>query len=223
MRIRLSYITSIVFTLILLSGCKHFEYEPYFEVPPAPLEDITAYSYFKTGTYWIYKDSASAVEDSVYVFVDTNYLYHQTNTYQEEGDYMFYGFRAYSEYDSCVYYYSISMGNYILTTHEVGCLLRKYKQPNYIGATFLMTNRFVAGDQIGYYAAQGMTYYKDYYDSLQILSNSFHKVSKFHSTINETMENSPTNFYIAKNIGIIRKEKLNTSQTWNLIRYHIVQ
>ena len=115
------------------------------------------------------------------------------------------------------------MGNYILTTHEVGCLLRKYKQPNYIGATFLMTNRFVAGDQIGYYAAQGMTYYKDYYDSLQILSNSFHKVSKFHSTINETMENSPTNFYIAKNIGIIRKEKLNTSQTWNLIRYHIVQ
>ncbi|MBL7889224.1 MAG: hypothetical protein JNL24_06705 [Bacteroidia bacterium] len=212
-----------VFTLLLFNSCGKFEYEKYYEVPPAPLADLPAYSYFKTGTYWVYKDSASGVEDSVYVFADTSYLYHQTNTTQEEGDYMFYGFRAYSNYDSCVYYYSISMGNYILTTKEVGALLRKYKQTDYIGATYTMTNRFIDGDQIIYYAAQGITYYKQSYDSLLIGTNVFRNVVKFHHTKDETMELSPSNVYFSKHVGLVRKEKLSTNQIWELVRYQVIQ
>ncbi|MCK6648418.1 MAG: hypothetical protein L6Q66_02075 [Bacteroidia bacterium] len=217
------YIGVLFLSTIILISCEKFDYEKYYEQPPDPLEDLPSYSYFKTGTYWIYKDSVTNALDSIYVFADTNYLYHQTNTTQEEGDYMFYGFRAYSSYDSCIYYYSISMGNYILSTREVGALLRKYKQTDYIGATYLMTNRFIEGDQIGYYAAQGITYYKQSYDSLLIGTNVFRDVVKFHHTKDETMELSPSNVYFSKHVGLIRKEKLNTNQVWELVRYQIIQ
>ncbi|MDF2453926.1 MAG: hypothetical protein K0S26_3430 [Bacteroidota bacterium] len=32
-----------------------------------------------------------------------------------------------------------------------------------------------------------------------------------------------TYYYIAKNIGIVRREQLDSNRTWNLIRYNIVQ
>ncbi|MBK7183414.1 MAG: hypothetical protein IPH89_10985 [Bacteroidetes bacterium] len=67
----------LISVLSVFVSCQ-YEYEPYFAVPEQAiqLEDLTAYSYFKTGTYWIYKDSASGVEDSVYVFYDTTFQYH---------------------------------------------------------------------------------------------------------------------------------------------------
>lgn len=217
------YIGVLFLSTIILISCEKFDYEKYYEQPPDPLEDLPSYSYFKTGTYWIYKDSVTNALDSIYVFADTNYLYHQTNTTQEEGDYMFYGFRAYSSYDSCIYYYSISMGNYILSTREVGALLRKYKQTDYIGATYLMTNRFIEGDQIGYYAAQGMTYFSSFLDIYFIEQNQYEKVAQFYHTKNETDSLHATLYRIGKNIGVLEKRRIDNTKVWKLINSHIIQ
>jgi hypothetical protein len=223
MRIAFNCFFFIFLSTLLFSGCKKFEYEAYFEEPSKPLEDLSAYSYFKTGTYWIYKDSASGVEDSMYVYYDTSYSYYQNNGWQDEGTYMFYYFNAHSYFDSYDYTYKISMGNYSIVTGTTGVERIKRKPTDYVGDTYLMHNSIEENAAMSLYTGTGTTYFKRHYDSLNVVTNKFYSVSKFFDTNNETEYHSPTHFYIAKNIGIIRKEKLDTIQTWNLIRYHIVQ
>ncbi len=219
----LHYINCLLFSIVLLNSCKKFEYQAYFEEPPKPLEDLSAYSYFKTGTYWIYKDSASGIEDSVYVYYDTSYSYYQNNGWQDEGTYMFYYFNAHSYYDSYDYTYKISMGNYSVVSGATGVERIKRKPTDYVGDTYLMHNKFVSDLAMTLYTGTGTTYFKTFYDSITFTTNRFYLVSKFFDTNNETEYHSPTNFYIAKNIGIIRKEKSDSSIVWNLIRYHITQ
>lgn len=210
--------------LIFFTACKK---DPPVENPSTGSgytpQDLTAYSYFKTGTYWIYKDSTSGVEDSVYVYADTSYQYFRTGTVQQDGNYMYYNYHAHSYYDTYDYYYHIDMGNYILSTKEVGTVRIRTKPTDYVGETYLMSNRFLPDDAIGWYLGTGMTYYKGDYDSINISGTYYYNVAKFYDTQNLTEYESPTHFYIAKNIGIIRKEKLDSNKVWNLIRYNIVQ
>ena len=186
-------------------------------------QDLTAYSFFKTGTYWIYKDSTSGVEDSVYVYADTSYLYFRTGTVQQDGNYMYYDCRAHSYYDSYNYYYQIDMGYYSLSTKEVGTVRIRTKPGDYVGETFLMSNRFVTNDMITWYLGTGSTYYKEFYANINILGTNYYNVAKFYDSQNLSEYESPTNFYIAKNIGIIKKEKADSNKVWNLLRYNIIQ
>ena len=47
--------------------------------------------------------------------------------------------------------------------------------------------------------------------------------SKMNNTIDVIQNSQKTNYFIAKNIGIIRKEYLDSAKVWNLVRYNIVQ
>lgn len=218
------YLFLSVLIVTFFTNCKKDpDVTPQPSGPTYTSQDLTAYSYFKTGTYWIYKDSTSGAEDSVYVSYDTSYLYHQSGTVQAEGDYMFYNCIAHSYFDTYDYHYKISMGYYDLVTKEVGTVRIRTKPTDYVGETYLMSNRFVQDDMITWYLGTGTTYYKGLYDSLNVLGTYYYKVAKFYDSQNLSEYESPTNFYIAKNIGIVRKEKLDSSKIWNLIRYNIVQ
>jgi hypothetical protein len=230
----------IIFILIsiltIFSGCQ-YEYEPYFATPePAiQLQDLTAYSYFKTGTYWIYKDSASGVEDSVYVFYDTAYSYYNTGTTGvDAGNYNFYECRMHSYIDTYNYYYKIDMGYY--GRDKVPVWREKFKPGDYVGQSFLMFNSFNPSINLYAYTSPGVITCKNYYDSLNVLGNVFLKAVNFNDTKNASENfssafgsiNPSTDFYIAKNIGIVKKHIYDTifntiNKTEYLIRYHIVQ
>jgi hypothetical protein len=231
----------IIFILInivfVFTGCQ-YEYEPYFSAPePAiQLEDLNAYSFFKTGTYWIYKDSASGVEDSVYVFYDTVYSYfHSGNSIVSAGNYNYYECHAHSYTDTYNYYYKIDMG-YYGSTKSIGTWRIKTKPGDYVGQTFLMSNKFIDGEAIAAYTSPGVISYKKSYDSVLIDNLIFNDVVWFNDTKNASENlstpfgsiNPATDFYIAKNIGIVKKHVYDTifntiNKTDNLIRYHIVQ
>lgn len=209
------------FISLLFTACHK---DPPVEPKPAvPLQDIKAYSYFKTGTYWIYKDSATSAEDSVYVYADTAYSYYNSgNPIVAAGNYMYYDCRAHSYYDTYNYYYQIDMG-YYGSEGSVGVKRIRTKPGDYVGETFLMSNRFEKGESVTLYTGTGTSYFKIFYDSLSVMGKYYKKVVKFNDTRNASEYESSTNFYIAKNIGIVRKEKLDTITTWNLIRYRIIQ
>jgi hypothetical protein len=191
--------------------------------PSVPLQDLTAYSHFKTGTYWIYKDSATLVEDSVYVYFDTAYSYYNSGTpIIAAGNYMFYECRAHSYFDSYDYYYQIDMG-YYGSKHSIGTWRKRIKPGHYVGKTFLMSNRFVDGEFINAYTTPGETYFKFFFDSLNIEGKYYRSTVKFYDSGNSSEYDSQTNFYISKNIGIARKERLDTFKIWNLIRYQVTQ
>jgi hypothetical protein len=233
----------IVFILIsivtIFAGCQ-YEYEPYFAKPGAAikLEDLNAYSFFKTGTYWIYKDSASGVEDSVYVFYDTTFQYHLgPGNWQLEGDYMQYEFHSHNFTDAYNYDYVIDMG-YYGRNGIVGPLRKKFKPGDYVGESFMMSNIFNEHNPLTYYASPGTTYFKSKYDSLNISGINFNNVVYFQDTENASeshyysgygLLNPRTDYYIAKNIGLV-KIRITDHTQFNLInkmqyliRYHIVQ
>ncbi len=232
----------IIFILIssvtVFAGCQ-YEYEPYFATPePAvQLEDLTAYSYFKTGTYWIYKDSASGVEDSVYVFYDTTFQYHLgPGNIQAEGDYMYYSYRANSSIDSFSYYYDIDYGFYSPGTNTVGVSRKKVKPGNYIGTSLLMVNYFKRNYPFGIYSSPGDLFFKTFHDSLQLNNTTYFSVASFEDTKNASesymssfgLINPKTEYSISKNIGVIKIKIIdNQFNTINkikyLVRYHIVQ
>ena len=78
-----------IISLLFISSCKK---DPELQSGPSiPLQDLPAYSHFKLGTYWVYKDSTSGIEDSMYVYSDTAYIYYNPgNGVQEAGNYMYY-------------------------------------------------------------------------------------------------------------------------------------
>lgn len=227
----------ITISLITLLGCD-YDYMPYFETPKPQIElqDLPPYTHFKTGTYWIYKDSASGVEDSVYVFYDTVYsYYHSGNSIVSAGNYYYYECHAHSYTDTYNYYYKIDMGFYG-STKSIGTWRIKTKPGDYVGQTFLMSNKFIDGEAIVAYTSPGVISYRKFYDSMLVNNLIFNNVVWFNDTKNASENLSTpfgsidpaTDFYIAKNIGIVKKHVYDTifntiNKTDILIRYHIVQ
>jgi hypothetical protein len=229
---KLFFLPLFIFTLFY-SSCKRDVPTPQPAAPPVPLQDLTAYSYFKTGTYWIYKDSATAILDSVYVPYDTSYSYYQNNRVQAAGNYMYYDTRTYSYLDNHYCYLRISMGYYGLSDgHLVGV-----ERTTNLGTSYLMSNEFIIGQAIYHPSSPGVITCQGFNDSININGISYNKVVHFHDTKNASELtytttygycNPTTDFYIAKNIGIVRKRirdyQFNTvNRTWNLVRYHINQ
>ncbi len=177
------------------------------------------YGYFQKGTYWIYQDSTSLDIDSVYVTSsqqgtdittpDPSRPYH--------GYFGFYDVYSQSSFDGFHYHYRVSTEESFGGHSEMW----EYKLNNAGSGTQtqLMTDYFVAG-QTDPEAAYPVTY-ESSYDSLKTLNTYFKNVVLFRDSKNATQNNSVTNTYIAKKVGIIRKEYLNFHEVWNLIRYHI--
>jgi hypothetical protein len=223
-KINKTFLVIALLTAALFGNCKcKKDPDPKPAEPIVPLEDLTAYSYFKKGTYWIYKDSTTGVEDSMYVYSDTSYSYYQNNGIQKEGNYMYYDCRAHSYYSGYNYYYRISMGYYGTSTSGNVVGVERTKTNPSVGSTYLMSNLFADGSFIHLYTSSGIVYFKEKWPTFNVLGNNFSNTVKFFDSKNPSEFNSPTNFYIAKNIGIVRSEKLDSNKVWNIVRYHINQ
>ncbi len=221
-----NYFFYIIFlSLFLIVACKKKK-EDDEVIPCRNFQDLQSFSYFKKGSYWIYKDSAGSSLDCVYVFNDTNYIYHNPGWgIIKEGDYQFYSNSLYSYFDGDQYFYKIDYG-YYGSNGQVGTWRERRKQtPNgYNGTTFLMYNIFEEGSFINPWTSPGEVYYKGSYDTIRIEGIVYKNIAKFFDNHNASEKNeSPTNFWVAKNIGIIRKEILDSNKIWNLIRYNVKQ
>jgi len=210
----------ILFLSFALFACKKKDED--FQ-PCDYLQDLTAYSFFKKGTYWVYKDSATSAQDCVFVYFDTVYSYHHKgNPLVKEGDYNFWDCRAHSSFDGYNYYYQIDMGFYG-SNGVIGTWRKRTKPTNYVGTTFLMSNIFEEGSYIGAYTSPGGIYCRGFSQHFNMHSTNFYTVVKFEDTKNASEFSCRTFFYIGKNIGIVRKEIVDSNKVWNLIRYKIVQ
>jgi len=52
---------------------------------------------------------------------------------------------------------------------------------------------------------------------------SFSNVQKWLNKLSMIDTRQDVCYYISKNIGIVRREQIDSNRTWNLIRYNIVQ
>ena len=211
--------------LFCFFSCKKDPSTPSYSDYRSPVPQILLdYGCFQKGTYWVYQDSASHILDSVNVS-STNQGTIKTNPDNNHPYYGYYGnynVYAISSYEGMEYHYWVDQ-QFSFDKHSQ-ITVDRYSNPNSIQETWLMTDYLVPGQS---FLSPSDTYsdivFEVKYDSIKVLNTYFKNVLVFHDGKNATQGNSPTNFYLAKNIGIVRKEINTPQRVWNLIRFNIVQ
>lgn len=187
------------------------------------LQTLTlAYCYFKTGTYWVYEDSATGAIDSVYVYKDR----YKTDTIPE-GNYYEYdpGLYDWFEYDLIGTYYKKKTNIWANSSwssernnHTNICFL--VSTDTFTGGTNetpIWISNFKRGGFL--YAGKGIIMNTSSF----INHENYQNVLVYLNTVNSTEKESPVYYYFAPRVGIVRREIIDTKKVWKLKRHHVIQ
>jgi hypothetical protein len=203
---------------------KNPEPDPGFSAPVN--QDLYAYAYFKPGTYWVYQDSISGIIDSVYVTFANKGTY--TNGDAEVAQGLYRGTFSWFTCDAISSYDHYKYQNWMDQSYEVNGSAPTVNRERYImpgsgnknGETIHLAIVPI-GQQLTSYP--DYVYYKAFYSNITFNSKSFVNIQKWLNNKSMVDDKQNTNYYIAKNIGVVRREQLDSNRTWNLIRYNIIQ
>ncbi len=186
--------------------------EPYFVPTPQKIND---YTFFKMGSWWVYHDSANNLYDTVKVTTVNQGI----DTFRRDGRVEFYYdwfiFNTFSTYTGYNYKYFYG-GDWGPLTWRV-----KSKPGDWDGQTFCFFD-FPIGTKRAPYTQNGIVTFLDTASTMIIDSKQFSSVYQFEDTENSTEGKKKTNFYFAKNVGIIKKV-IDNSTVWKLVDYHVTQ
>lgn len=188
--------------------------------------DLYAYAYFKPGTYWVYQDSISGILDSVYV--TSAYKGTYTNGDAEVAQGYYRGTFSWFTSDAISSYDHYRYQNWMDQSYEVNggppiVNRERYIMPgsgNKNGQT-IHTAIISVGQHLTSYP--DYVYYQNFYSNFQVKGMFFNEVQKWLNKQSMIDNKQDSYYYIAKNVGIVRREQLDSNRTWNLIRYNIVQ
>ncbi|MFT6502332.1 MAG: hypothetical protein ACJASQ_002458 [Crocinitomicaceae bacterium] len=213
----------LVFCALLLLGCKKDEPIPCQETGNKNCEDIQNvknFFYFKVGSYWVYEEETSGDLDTIYV----------TEASENPSNYDF-DVRVYSTYEGYFYHYWPEYSP-VPGTNEYGIVCKtclfikrsKYKPGDYVGeATSCFFVPIVGTEETNWtvlYPSNKVriTSIDSVFDIGGIEFDRTITVHEEHSHMNNY---SPTNHYLSENVGLTRKELIDSNQVWNLIDYYI--
>lgn len=175
---------------------------------------------FKEGTWWVYEEETSHLRDSIYV----------TNSYSG-ADYNFQMITKSALTDYEYHYYPIyAYGNTQCSATELNaakCVFireSKGKPGDYVGEGYCFFVNYKLNDELGSF---NVNFSNNKIRVGQLLSNysngafTFGETVKIHELAAVLDDNQPKNCYYARDIGLVRKELVDSNQVWNLVSYHI--
>ena len=228
------FILLIAIATFCFTSCrKDKQPEPKSYGQGSALQSVKDYAIFKKGTYWVYQDSTSLELDSVWVY-----------KYEETVD--SFPVTANSIVVCPVFLYSTFSSKFRTNIkYEYNTAFMFAKTPTspvylsiidsangYVGAGIYLQGPLDVHRDYAFYLSDDMinlnAIQNNYILRNGIIKNS---VLKYHHTKDwtsyVTVVYTPTSHqtiqYIAPNIGLVRKEVIDSNQVWNLIRYNIVQ
>ncbi len=216
------------FVLLLVTSCKKDPPTSYCSENPGAcvdVRDVKDYFYFKIGSYWVYEEQTSGERDSVYV-IET----------ESDPNSVLFLTRLHSTYDGYDYPYwtkgvDPSVKNNVARKSERATSVRcaKTKTGDYIAEAtcFLFypmpgletTNIYIYGAGENYH--NSLLRVESIYNGYSVLDKDFENVVHISEEHAPLEEGQPTNHYYAPKIGLVKKELLDSSQVWNLVKYHI--
>lgn len=219
------FVCAVFFTVLISTSCKDKIKKSYCEENPSGCQSVLVakdFFAFKLGSWWVYEEETSHERDSLYV----------TESYNNSTGYDFLVKIKSSLTDYEYRYWPFFAGgnNACSETSPVEgkCIYikrSKGKPGEYVGED----NCFFVNFKIGYWT---YAYNNIYFENNRIIVDnivekytlnylSFNQTVKIHelSTVVEGVQ--PTNHYFARNVGLIRKELLDSNEVWNLVNYHI--
>jgi hypothetical protein len=221
------HITTLFLATLLLflasSSCKDKNKKTYCEENPSGCQSVVAakdFFVFKVGSWWVYEEETTHERDSMYV----------TESYNSNG-YDFLVKIKSSLTDFEYIYWPIYAGgnNACSETSPVRgkCIYikrSKGKPGEFIGEDYCFFVNFKIDDGI---FISNINFPNNKLRVQEISSNytldnlSFNQTVKMFEDHTFIESNNPTNHYFARNVGLVRKELLDSNQVWNLVSYHI--
>ncbi len=217
---------SLVLSLALVLGCNK-DTVPCTTCPTSSgadcedIQNVKHFFYFKVGSWWVYEEENSGARDSVYV----------TSALENPSNYDF-DVEVYSTYQD--YYYRF-WPVYNLVSSECpaqGVICKqclninrsKYKPGDFVAETncFFFTPELGAFEYEPHSQAPMNRVILDSIMTEYSLSNViYERTIRIHEE-NTFMEGKQaTNHYFSENVGLVKKELLDSNQVWNLVDYHI--
>jgi hypothetical protein len=198
-----------LFALVSCSKCKDEKVYPTYYMD----QEFKDYCVFPVGSYWVYEDSASGAEDSVY-------LYNQQIYVVENSKSVSYKYERLRQNFSASFYSDTLIGDGGAKYLGLGepCIYEQFYSSAFLAINF----QFFSGRDTGYTFKYNDNYYTTYlvnYDSIKVLNEYFNKVKIF-EVVGGQDTRLPKRIFYSKNIGVIRRELYN-GQVWNLKRYFI--
>lgn len=218
---------SIVIALCLLSSCKDEKpiAKSHCELYPGDCEVVSEgkkFFAFKIGSWWVYEEETSGERDSVYV----------TQSSINPDGYDF-DIRMYSTLEGYTYHYwpMYASGAALCSTTEpmTGKCLYIKRSKGKLGDFVGEDNCFFVNYRVNDFMYNGGNIYfennkiivHEISPTFSIGDLNFEETVKIHELSTRIEGIQPTNHYFSKNVGLIKKELLDSNQTWNLVDYHI--
>jgi hypothetical protein len=180
---------------------------------------------FKPGSWWVYEEEYSGVRDSMYVY-----------SYANGSDYNF-DIVVKSALDGFQYHY---WPEYNGQPNDQQCdemapvakkcmnIKRSKFIPGapgvFIGEGRCMFFQYNLKDSVGYFNNNTTLSYfhvAAIEDHFQLGTYQFDRTIKVFDRKNGQNRYHPTNHYYSKGVGLVRWELADTTETWNLVNYHI--
>lgn len=186
-----------------------------------PVQNVKNFFLFKVGSWWVYEEETSGDLDTIYV---TEAAHDPTNYY--------FDVRVYSTYQDYYYHFWPVSGATSQNCVDFGTICSrcikvkrsKYKSGDVLGEASCFIFIPSVGDSDFNWNSQFPDNYV-FVDSItsefSIGNLDFSRTIKMHE-LNTRMEDyQPTNHYFSENVGLVRKELLDSMKVWNLIDYYI--
>jgi hypothetical protein len=213
------FVLSLALALSLVK-CKH---EPPPEVPKvcqydSSVEEMKKWYYFKTGTWWVYQEQTTGDLDTITVYYD----WEGTN-----GDGTV-GFETWgnSSYDGFNYKYNFNSSFSIHCLAAEECTCHKVKRAktmpgNFVGEAQIFLYPLIEGN---YTASNGGWCKLDtLHTTYELYSTIYLNVAEWNIPVDASENYVQTRYWIAENIGIVRRKNSFLNSDWILIEYNIIQ
>ncbi|NVK64547.1 MAG: hypothetical protein HWE22_08160 [Flavobacteriales bacterium] len=185
------------------------------------IQNVKNFFAFKEGSWWVYEEETSGVRDSVYV-----------TEYQNDPSNYNFDVRVYSSYQDYYYHYWPEFSSGAQSCNESGLLCERclsVKRSKYKPGDFVAEGKcFFFIPKVGQFDYVYNTELPNNRVTISSISDSFtYSNYTYQRTVEVNEDNTymegiqPTNHYFSENVGLIRKELLDSNQVWNLVNYHI--
>jgi hypothetical protein len=219
------FVLSLALALSLVK-CKH---EPMID-PNGPqcgeattIDEMMEWVYFKTGTYWVYREQNSGTLDTVTVYYDYNGVHPSGNR-----DFVV---KMRSSLDGYTYEYWFNdawSGDCDLLP---SCFCRvvdcdKYVPGDYAGGNHVFIFPLKVGNQVGqggYNLEFGPSKIVAHYQNDSIQNFEFTNVFEIHQAYSPQHNYEQSSYKIVNRIGIVQKSIPEYSENWEIIDYHVHQ
>ncbi len=220
----LRHIISIVALLIItfsLYTCK--KEEPYKVYGPYTLGEGKDYLNFKPGSWWVYHHNWNGPYDTLVlknIFLSTRVFEGKNKVIKDVLSFLIYSTTTKYEYKYYTFGANPNAKPEILErANSIDIIHGKSKAGDYNGETVSFFYPFDSNSNSG--LGVGETTYIGMDSTLIINGIKFNNVRKFQQTQDPCWDGFTVIYYWAKDVGLIKKEKPKTGESWELINYHV--